>query len=267
MISNRLLNDQFPKSNAYHPEWVLGSVSGGANALWLAEWLTSALELKPEMNVLDLGCGRAMSSVFLAREFGVKVWAADLWFSPSENLKRVQDAGVSQQVYPLRVQAEQLPFAVEFFDAIVSIDAFPYFGTDDHYLGYLARFVKPGGAIAIAQAGFVDELGECPPPHLAEWLTLEPALRSMHSSAWWRRHWQWSGVVDVELADCLPEGWSMWLQEIAPDNLLEIQAIQSDQGRNMTYNRIVARRCPQITLEDPISSIPQYYDRAPLLRS
>ena len=39
------------------------SSSGGANALWLTEWLAEALELRADMRVLDLGCGRAMSSV------------------------------------------------------------------------------------------------------------------------------------------------------------------------------------------------------------
>ena len=32
-------------------------------------------------------------------------------------------------------------------DAVVSIDSFPYYGTDDAYLNYIARFVKSGGAI------------------------------------------------------------------------------------------------------------------------
>src|SRR5438477_7109167 len=77
----RLLSERFPRSSSYHPEWVLANASGGANALWLAEWLTTALELRPGMRVLDLGCGRAASSIFLRREFGVQVWATDLWFT------------------------------------------------------------------------------------------------------------------------------------------------------------------------------------------
>lgn len=67
----RLLSARFPRASAYHPEWVLAGVSSAANALWLCEWLTEALALKPGMRVLDLGCGRAMSSIFLRREFGV----------------------------------------------------------------------------------------------------------------------------------------------------------------------------------------------------
>ena len=82
------LSPDFPRSSRYHPDWIAAGVSGGANSLWLTEWLTSRMELRPGMRVLDLGCGRAASSVFLHREFGVTVWAADLWFDPAENLFR-----------------------------------------------------------------------------------------------------------------------------------------------------------------------------------
>ncbi len=260
---------KFPRSNAYHPEWVLGSASGGANSLWLTEWLTTVFDLKPDMKVLDLGCGRASSSVFLAREFSSIVWATDLWFSPSENVQRIRDAGVEQRVFPIHSDARRLPFAAEFFDAIVSIDAFPYFGTDDHYLGYLARFVKPGGIIAIALAGFVEELDDDVPAHLSEWVMAEPSLRSMHSAGWWRRHWEKSGIVDVELSDSMPDGWQLWLEwlkVLAPDNQLEIGSVEADSGRNLTYNRIVARRRLDVRLEEPLFSIPVNYVQKPLLR-
>lgn len=266
----RLLATQFPRSNAYHPDWVLDSASGGANSVWLAEWLASALDIQSGMNVLDLGCGRASSSIFLAREFDATVWATDLWFSPSENLQRIRDAGVEQRVYPIHSDARALPFAADFFDAIVSIDAFPYFGTDDHYLSYLARFVKPGGIIAIALAGFVEEIEADVPTHLAEWLRAEPSLRSMHSSPWWKRHWERSGIVDVELADAMPDGWKLWLEwlrNVAPENRLEIQTLEADGGRHLAFNRVVGRRRSDVCLHEPIVSIPSNYSRQPLLRS
>jgi cyclopropane fatty-acyl-phospholipid synthase-like methyltransferase len=147
MADERLISDRFPRASRYHPEWVLASMSGAANALWMTEWLCEALDLRSGMRVLDLGCGRAMSSIFLRREFGVEVWATDLWFSPSENLQRIRDAGVGDAVFPIRADARALPFATEFFDAIVSIDSYFYYGTDDQYLNDLVRFVKPGGPI------------------------------------------------------------------------------------------------------------------------
>jgi cyclopropane fatty-acyl-phospholipid synthase-like methyltransferase len=81
------------------------------------------------MRVLDLGCGLALSSIFLRLEFDVEVWAVDLWFSASENLKRIRDAGVEQRVYPIHAEARALPFADEFFDAVVAIDSYSHFGT------------------------------------------------------------------------------------------------------------------------------------------
>jgi len=40
----RLLCAQFPLSSKYHPDWAIASASSGANALWLTEWLTEALD-------------------------------------------------------------------------------------------------------------------------------------------------------------------------------------------------------------------------------
>ena len=54
---HRLVSDRFPRASKYHPEWVIASASGGANSLWLVEWLTTALDLRPGMKVLDLDCG------------------------------------------------------------------------------------------------------------------------------------------------------------------------------------------------------------------
>ena len=263
----RLVSDRFPRAAAYHPDWVLAGVSGGANPLWLAEWLTGALDLKPGMRVLDLGCGRAMSSIFLRREFGVEVWAADLWFSASENGQRIGDAGVADGVFPIHADARALPFAEEFFDAVVSLDAMMYFGTDDLYLANIARFVKPGGVLAIALAGLTQEIEGAVPDHLQGWW--EPANWSLHSAAWWRRHWERTGIVDVELADTMPDGWCVWLdwiRTIAPDNSTEIETLEADRGRWLGYVRVIARRRPGVKLDDPAISIPPQYVKQPLLR-
>jgi SAM-dependent methyltransferase len=267
-VDDRLVCPRFPRSSAYHPEWVIASASGGANSLWLAEWLTEALDLRPGMRVLDLGCGRASSSVFLRREFGVQVWAADLWFSASENLRRVRDAGAEDGVFPIHADARALPFAAEFFDAVVSIDSFVYYGTDDLYLNYLARFVKPGGPVGIAGAGLVREIDGPLPEHLRGWWT--PDLWCLHSAAWWRRHWERTGILDIELADTLADGWRLWLdwhRAVAPDNVTEIRALEADGGSHLGYVRVVGRRRGGVELADHISSVPTKYTQKPLLRS
>ena len=71
-LDSRFIRDEFPRSNAYNPDRVAANASGGSNSLWLTEWLASALALKSRMNVLDLGCGCAAQSIFLAREVRAK---------------------------------------------------------------------------------------------------------------------------------------------------------------------------------------------------
>jgi cyclopropane fatty-acyl-phospholipid synthase-like methyltransferase len=262
-----LISKRFPRASGYHPEWVLAGVSGSANPLWMTEWLCAALGLRPGMRVLDLGCGRAMSSILMHCEFGVQVWATDLWFSASENLQRIRDAGVEDGVLPIRADARSLPFAAEFFDAIISIDSFFYYGTDDLYLNYLARFVKPGGFIGLAGAGLVREIDAGIPEHLRAWWT--PDLWCLHSADWWRNHWSRTGIVDVEAADTLPDGWRLWLdwlKLIAPQNTTEIQALEADAGRTLGYVRVVGRRRSEPALPEPVVSVTTEYKKQPLRR-
>ncbi len=263
-----LLDPRFPRANRYHPEWVVSRGSGGANALWLTEWLSEWLDLKHGMRVLDLGCGRALSSIFLHREFGVEVWAADLWFSATENLECVRDAGISQGVYPIRAEAHALPFAAGFFDAIVSIDSFQYYGTDDTYAHYVARFLKPGGLIAIAGPGLIQEFeGEVPLALCGWW---EPSMACLHTHAWWERHFRRSGIFEAPRSDAMADAWKLWLEWqriIAPHNTAEIAALEQDRGETLTYVRAAARRRKDVTLEEPITSVPTSYERQPLLRS
>jgi cyclopropane fatty-acyl-phospholipid synthase-like methyltransferase len=266
-MTSELESTRFPRASKYHPAWVLAGVSGGASSLWLTEWLAEDLKLRPGMRVLDLGCGRGASSVFLRREFGVQVFAVDLWFGVTERFRRIQDAGVEDGVFPIHADARALPFANEFFDAVVSIDSFVYYGTDDLFLGYLTRFVKPGGVIGIAGAGLTQELEGRVPDHLASWW--EPSLWCLHSPTWWRRHWERTGLVDVELADAMADGWRAWAdwqRAASPDNKTEIEAVEADRGRFLGYVRVIGRRRADARLDEPIVSVPVEYTRQPLLR-
>ncbi|MCK9520308.1 MAG: methyltransferase domain-containing protein [Dehalococcoidia bacterium] len=239
-----LQHPKYPRASRYDPQWVMSNAMG-PNVLWLTEWLVDAMDLRPGMRVLDMGCGRALSSVFLAKEFGVEVWATDLWTKPTENWGRIREAGVDGQVFPIHAEAHQLPFAQGFFDAALSMDAYQYFGTDNLYLSYFARFVKPGGQIGIVVPGLVQEFEKLP-EHLAPYW--EPDYSCFHSPAWWRRHWERSGQVEVSLADLLEDGWRDWLrweeassEKNYPSGPKEMEMLRVDAGRNLTFVRVVGR--------------------------
>ena len=219
------------------------------------------------MRVLDLGCGRASSSIFLRREFGVQVWATDLWFDATERLRRIRDAGVADSVFPIHADARALPFASGFFDAIVSIDSFVYYGTDDLYANYLARFVAPGGQIGIAGAGLVREIDGPIPEHLRSWW--EPSMACLHSAQWWDRHWQRSGVLEVDRADTMDAGWKLWLawqRATSAGDDTEIDVVTADHGRYLGYVRALARRRADVEPDEPIASLAVEYRARPVLR-
>jgi len=250
--------DQFPRSASYDPEWVIANLMG-PNVLWLTESLSQIMKLEPGMWVLDMGCGKAVSSIFLAREFNVKVWATDLWINASDNWKRIKDAGLEDRVFPVHAEAHNLPFAKGFFDAMVSLDAYHYFGTDDLYMAYYSRFAKDNAQIGIVVPGLKHELTELPSHLSTGW---EPDYWTFHSPDWWRRHWEKSGKVDLEGSDMVPDGWKHWLKWLeicqdqnAPTDPKEIQMLKSDQGSNLGFTRVLARKKPS-TGEDWMDRVP-----------
>ena len=66
-------------------------------------------------------------------------------------------------------------------------------------------FVKPGGLVGIAGAGVVQDIQGAVPEHLHAWWTQDQGW-CLHSATWWRRHWEQSGIMDIEVADTMPDG-------------------------------------------------------------
>jgi cyclopropane fatty-acyl-phospholipid synthase-like methyltransferase len=253
-LAAMLENERFPLSAKYDPTWVIENEMG-PNALWLMEELAAHMRLSPGMRVLDMGCGRAMTSIFLAKEFGCTVWANDLWIPATENWARVREAGCEDKVFPIHAEAHALPYADEFFDAIVSVDSYQYYGTDDTYLSRFVRYVKPGGQIGIVVPGLEREFENGVPDYLNQrtasgtrfW---DPAeCYSFHTAAWWRKHWERSELVTIERADSMPDGCAVWLQfqeavdaSATPRCDAELPGLRADRGAYLGFVVMVARR-------------------------
>src|SRR5438128_625464 len=96
-----VLASRFPRAAKYNFDWVIENHMGH-NTLWLTEAMSQVMNIRPEMRVLDLGCGKAISSIFLAKEFGCQVWASDLGVDWRDNLKRIRDARMENLVFPVQ---------------------------------------------------------------------------------------------------------------------------------------------------------------------
>jgi len=179
-----LQDENFPLSAKYDMEWLLDNRMG-SHCLWLAEGLANEMKLKQGMRVLDLGCGNAFTSKFLAQEFGVQVFATDLWVSSTENWNRVCEWKLQDKIIPIHAEAHSLPFADGFFDAVMVVNSYQFYGTSDIYFNeYLGKLVKYGGEIAFGLPGLTRELEEYPD----DWKDSNQLY--YHTIDWWRNYFR-----------------------------------------------------------------------------
>ncbi|MCR5458312.1 MAG: methyltransferase domain-containing protein [Acetatifactor sp.] len=189
----------------------------GPNSLRLLEEMLRKYPLTAGSRVMDLGCGRGITSLFLTKEAGVTVFATDLWISATENARSFEAWGVSDMVIPIHADANDLPYAEEYFDAIVSIDAFHYFVTcREDFKKMVLPYLKKGSVAIIAIPGLKKELSGKAAETLREWVG--GCQRDYDS---FKTRQQWLGilgqdegyevVMDFDL-DCFEEAWEDWFE-------------------------------------------------------
>lgn len=240
-ILDIMKNERYPLSSKYDPDWILQNAMGSHN-LWLQESLAQEMNLKPGMRALDLGCGKAISSIFLAKEFGLKVCATDLWIDSAENWGRISESGMEDIIFPIHADAHELPFADGYFDVLMSVNSLFFYVTDGEFLREkILRYVKPGGEIGIIVPGFYQEYTDGIPedlkPHWSD------QLDKWHTLDWWVNCFTASETVDILIADTLPdnEGNMIYRKSAMIFNAHE-EPFNVIAGDNITFIRIIARR-------------------------
>lgn len=108
---------------------------------------------------LDLGCGYALTSMFIANETDSQnVYAFDLWIPASENYLRIQNNHLEDKIIPIHGDALDMPFAHNYFDSIISVDSYHYFGCKEGvFAEKILPYVKKGGYVMIAIPGIKEE--------------------------------------------------------------------------------------------------------------
>ena len=194
----------------------------------------------------DLGSGQGLTSVFLAKEYGFTVYAADLWSDPAENRLFFRRMGLrDDQIIPVKADATDLPFEENFFDGIISTDSYNYFGRDPAYLDQkLLPFVKPGGYVYIAIPGMKRDCHQHLPKELLLSWTPEQ-LEYMHDAAYWRRmvsQCHGADVLAVEEMQSNDEVWADWLRQDNEYAVGDRKAMEAGGGKYLNFIRIVLRR-------------------------
>ncbi len=183
--------------------------------------LDELIERKPDGvsfdRTLDLGCGFALTSMFIANETGAKsVYAFDLWVSASENYERIKQNHLEDKIIPIHGDAMDMPFAKEYFDAIVSVDSYHYFGCKKGvFADKILPYVKKNGYIMIVMPGIKQEPEGELKKLFCEWAEGDDS-ELFKTAEWWRNllteECGDECEITVKEAGCYDIAWREWFE-------------------------------------------------------
>ncbi|MBQ9530858.1 MAG: class I SAM-dependent methyltransferase [Eubacterium sp.] len=236
---------KYPLSEKYDTPELMEKIMG-PNPLKLEEELLTDHLIPEGSTVCDLGSGQGLTSVFLAKECGFKVYAADLWSDPEENRKFFDEMGLSEEeIIPVKADAENLPFEKEFFDAVVSTDSYNYFGRNAYYLDEkLLPFVKSGGYIYIAIPGMKKNCHDNLPKELLLSWTPEQ-LEYMQDIEYWKNiiaSCKGAQLISISEMESNEEVWADWLKQENEYAIGDRKAIEAGGGKYLNFIKFVLRK-------------------------
>ncbi len=218
----------------------------GPNPIKLEEELMQGHKIKKGAVVCDLGSGQGLTSVFLAKEYGFKVYASDLSSDPDENQKFFTEMGLTKdEIIAVKADAENLDFDKNFFDAVISTDSYNYFGRDEKYLDEkLLPYVKSGGYIYISIPGMKKDChGNLPKELLLSWTPDQ--LEYMHDVEYWKNivsKCTGADVIEVSEMESNDEVWADWLKQDNEYAVGDRKSMEAGGGKYLNFIKIVLQK-------------------------
>jgi SAM-dependent methyltransferase len=217
----------------------------GPGTLDMALPLVNALRLRPGMRVLEVGGGTGQVATILAKAWDVTVFTLEPWHGGEDIQARAAAAGVADRVIALTSRAQELPFAADTFDAVLSINSFEMIEDDrPAALAEMVRVARPGARVGIAEPMCLP----VPiPPEIAE-LDERGGLRfqqCFRSVKWNRDLFTRAGLLVID-ASYFPEARRWWLayeaQATQPGREVERELIRRDGGRWLSLGLVVGEK-------------------------
>jgi cyclopropane fatty-acyl-phospholipid synthase-like methyltransferase len=231
----------FDSTTLFSREYQLGTMMG-PNCLRILDELLARRNLPAKARVLDLGCGMGLTSMALAKGYGCAVTAADLWIPAEDNARRFAEAGLSDQITAVHCEAHALPFEPESFDAVISIDAWHYFGADSAFVGtHVLPVLKPGGLLVVGVPGLLQAFDTMPDDLRPYWVD----GINFCTLQWWRETWlQCTGLTlrDAFHMDCHDRAWAEWLESDNEYAKADVPMMDMEKGRYFATHGLIGEK-------------------------
>ena len=236
---------KYAKTAKYDIEMINQKIMG-PNPLKLEEELMRDNRVRTGAIVMDLGSGQGITSVFLVKEYGFKVYATDLWSDAKENQKFFAEMGLTEEeIVAVKADATDLQYEKEFFDAVVSTDSYNYFGRDADYLDEkLLPFVKRGGYIYIVVPGMKKDCHtDIPKELLLSWTPEQ--LDYIHDIEYWKNivsQSKNSEIISIYEMESNEECWNDWIRCDNQYAINDRKAIEAGAGKYLNFIAFVLKK-------------------------
>ncbi len=236
---------KYAKTAKYDIEMINQKIMG-PNPLKLEEELMRDNRVRTGAIVMDLGSGQGITSVFLVKEYGFKVYATDLWSDAKENQKFFAEMGLTEEeIVAVKADATDLQYEKEFFDAVVSTDSYNYFGRDADYLDEkLLPFVKRGGYIYIVVPGMKKDCHtDIQKELLLSWTPEQ--LDYIHDKEYWKNivsKSKNSEIISIYEMESNEECWNDWIRCNNKYAINDRKAIEAGAGKYLNFIAFVLKK-------------------------
>ncbi|PIQ45813.1 MAG: hypothetical protein COW04_05580, partial [Deltaproteobacteria bacterium CG12_big_fil_rev_8_21_14_0_65_43_10] len=175
--------------------------------LKLTERLAGVAMLKPGCKVLEIGCGKGITALFLARNYGCSITGIDI--SPIQIAlarERAKNENMVGKTSFITADCQELPLFTDLFDMVFSECSISLVQNKKRILDEIWRVLKPGGRLTITDLVQRDnevtkEPSKATPLFISSF-ALFPCIDNAESLKGYRKLLKSVGFQDIYTEDC-----------------------------------------------------------------
>lgn len=216
----------------------------GPGSFEMALPLVEAVGIKSGMRVLEVGGGSGQIAIALVKHWNVTVFTLEPWRGGNDIQAHAAVAGVWDRVIALGTRAQNLRFADDTFDAVISIGSFEMIGEErPQALEQMVRVAKCGARIGIAEpmclpVPIPSDLRELDRVRFSDGRGFEYYFRSVD---WTAELFERTGLVVVERR-YFPDAIKWWQEFSERVSEAERALIHADDGRWATLGMVIGEK-------------------------